>query len=377
MTKRKKKGNKTPFIIFGAVSVLILVLLMGCYFIIKHYYSKMNRVPIDREDYTVLEETESFTDDVTNDSMETSAVGEDTPLDELDEFQKAALEAAKNAGIDDLKTEDVYNILLIGSDTREIGEDGRSDTMMLVSINNKTKRIVCTSFLRDLYVYLPKKDKWNKINAAYAYGGVNLLLDTIEYNFSISIDQYIMVDFFSFVNVVDILGGLDVDVQEDELYWCNQYIHASNLLLGEPEHSDYLEKADGSFQHLSGKQVLAYSRFRYVGNADFSRTERQRKVIGYIFDKIKTSDFTTLKKLLDSFLPQITTSISESYFIELLSLVPDMSKYEVISWGIPDQDFKYINVNKQSHIGIDFSFYIGKLYGLIYTEKDMDYYKKN
>lgn len=81
------------------------------------------------------------------------------------------------------------------------------------------------------------------------------------------------------MNVVDLLGGLDVDVKEDELYWCNQYIHASNLLLGEDEDSDYLERADGSYQHLSGKQVLAYSRFRYVGNADFQEPSASVKLL--------------------------------------------------------------------------------------------------
>lgn len=373
--KKKKKKNRLPFVIFGVVSVLILVVLVGCYMVLTHYYKQMNHQ--DRlsnpSDY-VLDETMPHTEDVTGEVTEPSR--EETPQEEIDAFKEAAKEAAKNLGIEDLKSDDVTNILLIGSDTRNAGDGGNSDTMMLVSINNKTKRIVCTSFLRDLYVYIPHKDIWTKINAAFAYGGVNLLLDTIEYNFSLKIDQYVMVDFFSFVNVVDILGGLDIEVQEDELYWCNQYIHASNLLLEEDEFSDYLEKADGTPQHLSGKQVLAYSRFRYVGNADFSRTERQRYVMNLIFDKIKASDFNTLKKLLDAFLPEITTNLSQNDFFKLLYIVPEMAKYDIISWGVPDQDFKYITIGEQSHIGIDFAYYIKKLYGLIYTEKTMDDYMK-
>lgn len=370
---KKKKGNKAPFIIFGIFSFLVLLILVGAYAIINHIYNKTT-VDYRNENYTIAATTENWSEDVTGDITEVSS--EDTPEDELDEYKKAAQEAAAQLGLDKIETKDVYNILLIGSDTREVGEDGRSDTMMLVSINNSTKQIVCTSFLRDLYVYIPKRECWDKLNSAFAYGGVELLFDTLEYNFSIQIDQYIMVDFYSYVKVVDMLGGIDVDVKEEELYWCNQYIHASNLLLGEEEDSDYLTYADGSFQHLSGKQVLAYSRFRYVGNADFSRTERQRKVMNIIFEKIKTVRAADIFKLIDAIAEEVTHDIPKNEFIELIELLPEMSKYKVISWGIPDQDFKYITVNGQSSIGIDFTYYIKKLYGLIYTEKTLEDYKK-
>lgn len=370
MKKQKKKG-KSVIVVFGIISFVILIVLVASYVIITHFYKKMNYVPLDKG-YKILEETHPNTEDVSGEVTE--PVREDTPQEQIDEYIKAAREAAASLGVESLRTEDVYNILLVGSDTRTPGQEGRSDTMMLVSINNKTKHIVCTSFLRDLYVYIPHKDYWDKINAAFAYGGIDLLLETIEYNFSLPIDKYIMVDFFSFVNVVDLLGGLDVDVKEDELYWCNQYIHASNLLLGEDEDSDYLKQADGSYQHLSGKQVLAYSRFRYVGNADFSRTERQRKVVNLMFEKLKTTSASMVIELLNGFLPEVTTNITKEEFIDLISILPQVYKYDVISWGVPDQRFEYINVNKQSHIGIDFSYYIGKIYGLIYTDKTLDDY---
>lgn len=362
----RNKKNRLPVILFAVISGTVLTALLACYIIIKHFYGKLNVSPLNK-DYVILDTTGAFEEDlVPTDEVPTSA---DTSQKELDEYRKAALEAAAEHGISDIKTEDVYNILLVGSDTRVAGEYGRSDTMMLVSINNNTKKIVVTSFLRDLYVYLPYKEHWDKINAAYAYGGINLLFDTIEKNFSLDIDQYVMVDFYSFINVIDILGGIEVDVQEDELYWCNQYIHANNLLLGDDEYSDYLSMADGSYQHMNGKQVLAYSRFRYVGNADFSRTERQRKVMNIVFEKLKSIDASTLVKLLDEFLPEVTTSIEYEEFIELLSILPDIFGYDIVSWGLPDEDFKYITVNGQSHIGIDFSYYIEKLYGLIYTDK--------
>ena len=343
----KKKKNRLPIILFSVVSGVILIGLLACYLVISHYYKKLNVTPLDK-DYVIHETTGEFIEDLV--PTEPEPTRPDTSVDELDEYKQAAMEAAKEHGIDKIETKDVYNILLVGSDSRTPGDYGRSDTMMLVSINNKTKKIVVTSFLRDLYVYIPHKDYWDKINAAYAYGAVNLV----------------------FINVIDILGGIDVDVQEEELYWCNQYIHANNLLLGDDEFSDYLAIADGSYQHLNGKQVLAYSRFRYVGNADFSRTERQRKVMNIVFNKLKTVDAGTVLKLLDSFLPEVTTSIPYEEFIELLSILPDMFDYEIVSWGLPDEDFKYITVNGQSHIGIDFKYYIEKLYGLMYTDKTLE-----
>lgn len=367
--KPKKKGKVKKFILtsVGIVFGTFIVAVIASAAIIIHFANKVNYVPL-AADYTVLDETETFTEDVTSDAVvETSS---DSSQDELDEYQQAAADALKDLGLEDAEMGDVYNILLVGSDTRVVGDTGRSDTMMLVSINSKTQRIVATSFLRDLYVYIPEKDYYDKINAAYAYGGIELLLDTLQYNFSIEVDRYLSVDFYSFIEVVDILGGIDVDVQEDELYWCNQYIHASNLLVGCGEDEDYLTYADGSYQHLNGKQALAYSRFRYVGNGDFSRTERQRKVVNLIFDKLKTIDAPTLVKLLDSFLPQVTTNVPTNEFLGLIAELPDISNYEIISWGIPDDEFKYLTIDGISSIGIDFKTYIHKLYDLIYTDLD-------
>lgn len=365
--KRKKKlkagakaaiigGSFVGFILIGAVAIVCVLI---------HYINKMNYVPLD-ENYTIASETKPYSEDVTN-PMVVEVTSKDSSQEELDEYQRLAEEALENVKGEYEELGDIYNILLIGSDTREEGDTGRSDTMILISINREQKRIVATSFLRDLYVKLPQRG-YDKINAAYAWGGVELLLDTLEYNFSLHIDKYISVDFFSFVEVVDILGGVDVDVQEDELFWCNQYIHASNLLLGEPEDSDYLEKADGSFQHLSGKQALAYSRFRYVGNGDFTRTERQRKVINILFDKLKRINARTLIELLDSILPKVTTNIPTGEFLELIAILPEIGRYDIISWSVPDLQYQYLTIDGVSSIGIDFNVYIDKIYRYMYGD---------
>lgn len=368
------KAGARAAIITGSIVGVILILAIAVVCILIHYIHKMNFVPVE-EDYTILYEVESRTEDVTNPAVieETS---KDSSQEEIDEYQSVAQAAMENIKDKYEQLGDVYNILLVGSDIRPNQSwNGNSDTIMLISINREQKRIVATSFLRDLYVNIPELG-WRKINAAYAQGGIGLLFDTLEYNFSIHVDKYIAVDFLSYVKVVDILGGLDVEVQEDELFWCNQYIHASNLLLGEPEHSDYLEKADGSSVHLSGKQVLAYSRFRYVGNGDFTRTERQRKVVNLIFDKMKKIDPKTLVTLLDEILPMVTTNIPTGEFLELIAILSEMARYDIISWSIADTEYKYITINGDSCVGIDFNYYIDRLYKYMYMDIDDEFQTK-
>ncbi len=359
-----KAGAKAA-VVAGSLVGFILVAAIAVVCVIIHFINKMNYVPLV-EDYTIRKQTDPHIEDVTN-PMVVEQTSKDSSQEELDEYQSLAEAALEKVKGEYEELGEIYNILLIGSDTREQFDSGRSDTMILISINRQQKRIVATSFLRDLYVKLPQRG-YDKINAAYAWGGVEMLLDTLEYNFSLHIDKYISVDFLSFVKVVDILGGIDVDVQEDELFWCNQYIHASNLLLGEPEYSDYLEKADGSFQHLSGKQALAYSRFRYVGNGDFTRTERQRKVINIIFEKMKKISPKTLIELLDSILPMVTTNIPTGEFLEIIAILPEMSRYDIVSWSVPDDNYKYLTIDGVSSIGIDFNHYIDKIYKYMYGD---------
>ncbi|MGN0374896.1 MAG: LCP family protein [Butyrivibrio sp.] len=366
MSRSKNKTGKRIGMVAGIFLGVLVVSVVAFVLLLVHYINKVNYVPL-KEEYTILAETESFYEDVTNPYDETLP---DSSKDEIDEYQKEveALIAARGETLPEL--EDVYNVLLIGTDERIPGESSRSDTMLLISINKKTKQIVGTSFLRDLYVKIPGRD-FDKLNAAHAFGGVELLLDTLEYNFSLHVDRYITVNFQSFIKVVDIIGGLDINVYEDDLYWLNEYIHASNLIVGDEEHSDYLDYADGSVQHLNGKQSLAYARFRFVGNGDFSRTERQRRVVKEVFEKLKKTDPATLIELLDTILPEVTTNIPTNEFLELICMIPEMSGYDIVSWSIANGDtgFKYITIDKVSHVAIDMNKYIRLLFDVIYTGK--------
>ena len=366
--KKKKSISKIIGIVVGSIVVLAAVFVLSCYLIMLHYINKRNYVPTN-ENFTILAETPSFLEDVLNPT--TKEAGTDSAKEEVESYMKEVESNAQNNSLGDEElVGDVYNVLLLGSDKRPGETTGRSDTMILVSINKQTKRVVATSFLRDTYVKIPIMNEFHKLNAAFAYGGIELLFETLQYNYGITVDKYVEVDFLSFIDAIEILGGLDVQVYEEELYWFNQYIHASNLLVEPPERedSDYVESADGSFIHLNGKQALAYARFRYVGNGDFTRTDRQRRVVQNIFDKVKSMDVTTLIQLLDQIIPHITTNLTTDECMELIMMLPEVSNYEIISWHIPDEDFKYMQIDGDSMVAIDFSYYMKKMYNYMYTD---------
>ena len=216
-----------------------------------------------------------------------------------------------------LSADHVTSVLIIGTDGRDINDSGRSDTIILVSLNSKTDKITLTSFMRDSYVEIPGYGS-DKLNHSYAYGGAELLMDTIELNFNVRIDDYVKINFGSFTSILDAVGGIDVEISDDEAQEINTILMAEvNELMGDPADSDLL--SGGGMTHLNGKQALAYSRIRYVGNADFERTERQRLVISKAVDKLKSFSPSVISSIASNAIPQISTNMDTSS-LYLLSL---------------------------------------------------------
>ncbi len=200
-------------------------------------------------------------------------------------------------------SDDVVNILFIGSDARSEVEGQRSDTMMLFSIDKQNKKLKLTSFLRDSYVYIPSKKYNTKLNAAFSYGGTQLVMDTLEYNFGVKIDHYIMVDFKAFRQLVNLLGGITVEgVTKAEAKYMREEVKIKSIKEGTNE--------------MNGKAALWYCRIRYVDN-DFKRTERQRKVIGAIVDKALKTNPVKLMSIVKQVLPNISTDINSSELVGL------------------------------------------------------------
>lgn len=186
----------------------------------------------------------------------------------------------------------VKNILLIGLDDDEGSGTSRSDTMMLLTIDTINNAIKLTSFLRDMWVEIPEHEK-AKLNASYAYGGAQLTMDTIEYNFDVDIDNYILVDFNMFRKIVDSLGGITVEITEREAEFINRTTKSV---------------VQTGINELDGKKALIYSRIRKL-DSDFYRTMRQRKVITAIIDKVKDVNPLELFGIVKDILPMITTDI--------------------------------------------------------------------
>ncbi len=242
--------------------------------------------------------------------------------------------------------DNVLNLLLIGQDRRPGEERARSDSMIIMTINKTDKTIKLTSLMRDLYVQIPGYSD-NRINAAYAFGGMELLDETIKRNFDIEIDGNIEVDFSGFQQVIDIVGGIELDIHEDEIKVLNDYIRELNQMSEQDENANVVTQAGR--QHLNGIQALAYSRIRYVGNGDFGRTERQRKVLTAAFDKVKNSGVNEMLKLADTIFPLLTTDMSNADLIGAGMEVLGMGVSEIETYNIPeDASFQYASIRGMS-----------------------------
>lgn len=212
--------------------------------------------------------------------------------------------------INDLLSDDVANIAMFGIDGRDDVEGDRSDTIMIASINFKTGAIKVTSVMRDLLVKIPEGSKndvsYEKINAAYDYGGPQLAVKTLNENFDLNISDYVVVNFDCLVDTVDTLGGVDVNIEnEDVLYWTNEFINHVNYVLNKSD-----PKIEGvGTQHLTGVQSLAYCRNRYSDD-DYKRTARQREVVQQIVQKALNVDLFTGINLLGKVYPYVKTSLS-------------------------------------------------------------------
>ena len=216
---------------------------------------------------------------------------------------------------------DLINILLIGQDAREGETQARSDSMILCTFNKKTRQMTATSFLRDLYVPIPGHGS-NRINAAYSCGGASLLKKTIGQNFDIAIDGCIEVDFSRFSEIIDHMGGVEIELRQDEADVINRQT-GSTLTEG--------------VQWLDGFQALTYSRIRNLDiDGDFSRTNRQRKVIQALADSVRFSSITELTPLMGKILPMLTTDMNRGQiFLYALEILPHLAEMDIRSQNIP------------------------------------------
>lgn len=252
-----------------------------------------------------------------------------------------------------LKENGVVNILLIGSDSRTEGDDGRSDAMILLSVSSKTRTIHMTSLLRDMYVDIPGRDG-NRLNAAYSFGGPELLLETVKQNLGIEVNRYAVVNFQAFANLVDAVNGVDLELTNEEVKWVNAYLNEYNELRGMPMETDYLDTSLSGMIHLNGAQSLAYSRNRFIGT-DFGRTERQRKVLSTVMKKLPAALVTNPNGLINGLFPNLTTNLTQTECLRLSLMGGKLLTYDIVQESIPlEGTYSSVTIRGMDVLQVDF-----------------------
>ncbi len=219
----------------------------------------------------------------------------------------------------------VLNVLLLGTDTRSTTDNGRSDTIMLASLDLRHKKIKLTSLMRDIWVTIPKHQK-DRLNAAYSYGGPKLAIETIQQNFGVAIDRYASVDFESFAKIVDHLGGIDMELTSQEVAYLNTHSGSPNKLRG------------SGVKHLDGLQALNHARNRDSLGSDYDRTQRQRNVIETILNKMKEANLSQITKIISDVAPMITTNFKPSEITKLATNSLTYLNFEVEQFRLPTND---------------------------------------
>ena len=308
---RRSSGGKTALVVLCIILGLILTALLGVTIYAQRLLNRINYInPEDQVTMSPEEVSEYLaTEETDPEGTEPTMNDEDVDWGEEHETQ--------------IGSEDhVINILLIGQDARPGEKRTRSDVMILCTFNKDTKTLVMTSFLRDLYVRIPGYNS-NKMNSAYAFGGMQLLDATMETNFGIHVDGNVEVNFEQFADIIDTLGGVEIELRNDEAQLINSVVPGSKLRSG--------------VQRLNGEQALFYSRIRKLdSDADFSRTNRQRKVLDSLIREFKNADIATLMGLLEQVMPMITTDMKPDEIVGYATeIFPLLASCTVVSQRVP------------------------------------------
>lgn len=325
MAKKKSKSNgalRTVLSVVCVVLAMVLVVLLGGTVYAEYLLNQMNYVPagetqprLSQEEIDAME-TEPEEEDPEFTGPELS--GDDVDLGERPDAQIGG------------EGQNIVNILLIGQDTTD-GVRARSDSMILCTINKAKNTITMTSFMRDMYVKIPGYKK-NRINASYNWGGMTLLNETLYENFGIHVDGNVEVDFEHFKDLIDLLGGVNIELTKAEANYINKWV--------------YWEKATSGVNRLSGAQALMYARDRTTpanGSAgDFQRTSRQRTLLNSLIEEYKNASLTTMIGMLDDILPMITTDLTKSDITTYVTeFFPMLASAEIIMQRIPVEGAYY------------------------------------
>ena len=336
-----KPRSKTKKILF-AVEIIVLLLFIGGLYVYGQLNSKLDKV-----NQPVMDESKIQVNQEVQDAIDS--------------------ESSKLTGY--------TTYALFGIDHRDknpaLGTEN-SDTMIIASVNNDTKDVKLVSVYRDTLLNLGD-DTYSKANAAYAYGGPEQAITMLNTNLDLNITEYATVNFNALAEIVDCLGGLDMDMSYAEIVHMNNYCQETSEETGKsytpielPERPEDIEKIDYRY-HLNGVQVTSYCRIRYTASLDMGRTERQRKVIQMIVQKAKTAGLSTIFDIMDKVFPMVTTSLSKT---EILQLLPTMIGYSMNDTvGFPS-NYKFATVKGSVIVPTDLESNVIELHKFLYGDEN-------
>ena len=339
--KKKKSGaraaKRTTLTLLCVMLGLLLAVMLGGTIYVEYLLDQMNYIDSNEaQTYLSQEEADLLL------QQETETVDPDFTGPELN------AEDIQFADTDDVKIggdKNVVNILLIGQDSRTTTGQGRSDSMMLCTFNKAERTITVTSFMREMYVQIPGY-KSNRINVAYMYGGMELLNETLEKNFGLHIDGNVEINFKHFAKLINLVGGIEVELTSAEANYINENYTRATLKAGK--------------NLLNGTQALWYARTRKVSSegqsGDFGRTNRQRIVMEILINRYKDSSLSELIGMLDDILPMITTDLSKSeitgYVMEFFPMLADV---KIVNQRIPvEGSYDMVKIDGSSVLRVDF-----------------------
>ncbi len=263
---------------------------------------------------------------------------------------KPTTKANEEKKVDYEEVEGITNVLLIGTDGRTEDEAARADSIIIATLDNNNKKVKLTSIIRDTVVDIPEYGE-DKINAAFFYGsselnddgklrgfegGADLLMDTIEDNFNIHLDKYVIVNFWGFEEIIDEIGGIEADIKDYEIDEVNKYIGESTGVNSPPI-------TETGLQTLNGQQALSYARIRYVGNGGFERSERQSKVLFQIANKLKEVNPLKYVSIANTLSKQVKTNMD----------IPEALNLAYTIYKLPSLDFEQLQIPQTELIARD------------------------
>ena len=332
MNNKIKSADKKRLPLWSKIliGILIAVILLGgiAYGVFTYYYHQMNIKGLEDNDTPAAKEYFDTDENTGN-------------LEELDP-NSIHLDSAESVSTN----KDVINILLCGEESIGGGR-GRTDSIMIATINQKDNQLKLTSIMRDSYVQIPGFSD-NKINAAYHNGGMKTLIKTIKKNFGIAVDGYVLVNFDSFQKIVDAVGGIDITLDEQEV----KYLNSTNYISDTSNHTLTVGK-----NHMNGNQALGFARVRYVMRdgecGDFARTLRHRTVMTALYKRVIDKSTLELVAMIPKILPMLTTNIKKEDLVNYIAMavqVRDQNK-KIYTLNVPvEGGYKITRARKMSII---------------------------